>query len=104
MRLPLLFRQVHQRQLERGWRDHGPVFRIIPREPLGHAETNPSKEAVVSETITVVTVRCIRNGDVVRFEAFSPADLEVAARWAEKHRDTPIEDFTWMPSLSGGDK
>lgn len=99
MKLPRLFMQIHQTEIEKCFHKYGPIFCIEPKEPLGEIslEFPPPDEM----TITTVTIRCINDRGVMRAEAFSARDLAVAAEWAEKHRDTPIEDFMWRPSLVG---
>jgi hypothetical protein len=98
MKLPRLFHQIHQREIEDGFRRHGPVFRIIPKEPLGAASLDRPLDTV-DLTVTVVTIRCINDRGSVRVEAYSDGDLKVAQEWASRHRDTPPEDFTWFPEL-----
>lgn len=93
MKLPRLFLQVHQDQLFKLFMQAGEVVRIIPREPLGMVDLSGPE----TQTVEVVTVRCINDRGTVRFEAFSKDDLAVAAAWAEKHRDTAPEEFEWLP-------
>lgn len=98
MRFPHLFVQVHQREIESCFHKYGPVFRIVPKEPLGAPIVGPG-DAMDHHQVTVVTVSCINDRGVLRAGAFSKADYDVAAEWAKRHKSTPVEDFSWLPSL-----
>lgn len=99
MKLPSLFLQVHQRQIEVSFHKYGPIFRIIPKEPLGSVVADGPSLMVEDMTVTVVTIRCINDHGSLRAEAFSEPDLIAATQWAERHRNTPAEDFTWFSSF-----
>lgn len=95
MRLPSKFLQVHAGEIERCF--HRLIFRIIPKEPLGGVKADIA--SVEAATITVVTVRCVKDHGTIRVEAFSPADLAVADEWEKRHRDTTLEEFAWFPAF-----
>lgn len=99
MRLPSLFLQIHQREIEASFHKYGPIFRIIPKEPLGAVIMDSQLLEVENLTVTVVTIRCVNDHGALRAEAFSEPDMIAARQWAEKHRNTPVEDFTWFPSF-----
>jgi hypothetical protein len=98
MNLPSKFLDVHGKRLLKAFERYGPVVQIIPDEPLGAVSNNPM--ALPEMTVTVITVRCINACGFVHFEAFSKADQDAAAAWAEKHQDTTREEFDWLPSFA----
>jgi hypothetical protein len=93
--LPPLFQRMHQRAMESYYHARGSVFYVMPIEPLGAV----NRDIAPDSTVTLVTVRGVNEGGSLRFEAYSEADLAVAAAWAEKHKDTTQEEFNWLPSL-----
>lgn len=97
MTLFQLFCQINQREIISCFRRQGPVFRIIPREPLGSVTFDGS--LMPDGVVTVVMLSCAVDHGTLRVEAYSEADLAVAEHWAEKHKNTPPEDFTWLPSF-----
>jgi hypothetical protein len=100
MKLPHMFCQIHGSTIFNLWMENcrPPIVRVIPQEPLGRVEMNPSP--VPDFSVTVVSVRCWNDRGTMQFEAASPADLKVAQEWAERHRETAPEDFRWVPSLA----
>jgi len=103
MKLPYLFRQIHGDHIFRIWVSNRqpPMVRIVPQEPLGCVEQELPSGIMPNATVTLVTVRCWNDRGTIQFEAATPADLTVAEEWAERHKDTPPEDFKWMPNLTG---
>lgn len=94
MKLPRLFEDIHQNAMVAAFRKYGPVFHIIPKEPLPALVLDQPCRGM---TVTMVTIRGINDGGVLRFEAFSDADMRVVKEWCEKCRDTPRDKFTWLP-------
>lgn len=75
--------------------EHGPEFRIVPLEPMVFVPIEGL--AINEDAIQCITIRAINDHGVIRFEAFSPADLKVATDWAKRHTGTTDEDFNWIP-------
>lgn len=102
MRLPHLFRQIHGDTIFSIWmqNDQAPFVRVIPQESLGRVEWKPPGGKAPDSSGTTVTVRCWNDRGVMDYEAASQADLAVAQEWARKHRETPPEEFKWLPEFS----
>lgn len=99
MIIPRKFRAVHSKVLEQAYHVSGPVFNMLPKEPIGRVSDKPLD--LTEMTVTMVSVRVTNDRGTLRIEPFSPADLAVMEDWEVRHRDTPVEEFDWLPSCFG---
>lgn len=98
LKLPALFWDVHQYEIQHNFHKYGPIFRLVPKEPLGRVTVTIDAKDMPDLSICCITIRCINERGIIRVEAFSEEDLVAAEAWAKKHRNTPLEDFNWCPS------
>lgn len=101
------FRRVHARELE-AWLNgymagaRPPYFQMVPREPLGAVGDASMADVVTSIQLTLKQVnQYVRSGLVGRELTVIPGtgSAEVLADWDERHRDTTLEEFDWLPSF-----
>lgn len=98
--LPLKFQQTHYKLID-GWlsryvqREMGPVFQIIPREPLG------SLDDPIPETVEIVELQLsdqtVDGARVLYVIPRNPASQTTIENWTAKHSETPKDDFDWVP-------
>lgn len=99
--LPPKFGQIHYKQIDR-WLSRylcgkaGPVFQVIPREPLG-----PVSDGVSSATVCVVELMLSDqhvDGDRVLYVLpRNPASQILMEAWAAQYANTTQEQFDWHP-------
>jgi hypothetical protein len=100
-RLPQKFLEVHDKAIRRwlaelaGAREG--YLQLFLEEPLG-PPLEPSAD-LPSLEVEAVGLRCTRRRDVAVIEPESEASARAIAAWAERRRNTTLEEFKWFPTF-----
>lgn len=94
-RIPKLFLEKHQKQINWAIDNRMYCVNIVPREPFGSPTL--TSEAMKATTITFVTLKLDVRGGVLTITPATDADAIIIAEWCERHKHTSKEEFDWMP-------